>query len=280
MQISGPGSGSFDSGDGRGSRSRSASFKKGRRIGQKVRGTLIKWVSEDMAWVNIDGHRLLAQLQSRPPVGARLTFVIKQLQPNIILKELYEVPESAANTISMANDFDTARTLFENQFRPHAKLMLNAPPEQRQKTFVSLLRDNTKIMSSFLDAVACLHSIQIHIGIDKGMLHYSPWMAPTARRHVGLLRKPVTMSDGNLMTEAIEECEYTSLGMVRAEFLQGEEGTSYRLKVQHVKHSNDLKRYLTTRNHQWISGKLKYLGTAKLPRGKHGGLIAELVFGH
>ncbi len=39
--------------------SRSSSFRQGRRPGQKVRGKLLKWVSEDMAWVEIEGHKLV-----------------------------------------------------------------------------------------------------------------------------------------------------------------------------------------------------------------------------
>lgn len=269
---------SFGFSDGNNGRSRTESFRKGRRLGQKVRGILMKWVSDDMAWVNIDDHRLLAQLQSKPPVGAHLTFIIKQLQPDIILKEVFEVAGTAANAISIANDYDTARTLFENQFRPYVAQIAATSPQHRLSEFVTLMGQDTKLLSSYLDAASCLQVIQVAVGKEKGTLHYSPWLTPTARRHIGVVHPPGTLSEDTPITKSTEECEFQSLGMVRTEFMRKNGNTAYRLLAQHVRHNADLKRYLSTRHHSLSADSLEFLGVAKLPPGKHGGLIAELMF--
>ena len=102
---------------GFGGKSRSDSFKQKHKLGGKIKGKLLKWVSDDMAWVSIDGDKLLAQLHSAHKEGASLTFIIKQLTPDIILKEVFEFSSGSANALDLANNFNTARTLFENRFR-------------------------------------------------------------------------------------------------------------------------------------------------------------------
>lgn len=276
MRIRNSGSGSFGSGT-KGGRNRKDSFKKDHQSGQKVRGTLLKWVSEDMAWVNIDGHKLLAQLQSRPPVGASLTFIIKQLQPEIILKEVFEVSGAASSVITLASDFDTSRTLFENQFRTHALTVAEQPPSSRRVAFTRLLAEHAKLLSTFLDAAACLKAIQHHLGTQlDARLHYSPWIAPTARRHVGLVRTQTSNSSTPLQTT--EECEYDALGMLRTEFLCKADECGYKLYIQNVADIKQLKTYLGKRTHPWLDTPVTCYSISKLPPNKHGGLIAELMF--
>ena len=277
MRIKEGGSGSF--GFSGGSGKRSDSFRQGRKPGQKVRGTLMKWVSDDMAWVNIDGQKLLAQLQSSPPVGAQLTFIIKQLSPNIILKEIFEVSGAAASAISIASNFETARTLFENQFRQYAQSIEETPPQSRLLIFIGLMAEHPKLFAAFTDTTHCLNVINNQLGqAAKGILHYSPWLTPSARRNVGFTRRTITTTDGKSMTESIEECELATLGMIRTEFLCTENETNYRLKIQNVGGIAELKHYIGTRKHPWAAGTMQCMGIAKLPPSSHGGLVAEFMF--
>lgn len=213
MRIRDFGSGFFGFGGGGGSRS--DSFKKGRKPGQKVRGKLVKWVAEDMAWVEIEGHRLLAKLSSKPPVGASLTFVIKQIHPDIILKEVFGARALEENHLSLATDFETARTLFESALRPVADRLEQTRPTNRLAEFTANLSNNTKLLTSFLDAVACLQSINSQIQSESiGTLMYQPWVIPKGRRHVTLIR-----STASNLAESTVEFELNQFGIIRTEFL-------------------------------------------------------------
>ena len=276
MRIRGSDSGSFDSGGGG---SRSNSFRQGRRPGQKVRGTLLKWISEDRAWVSIDGHELLAQLHSSPRAGAQLTFIIRQLTPEIILKEVFESGAAESSTLAMASSFETARTLFENQLRHHVRALSAQPWAKRLDAFVSLLASDKPFLSAFLDATACLETLSRHIDRPptQRLLH-QPWLMPEGRRHITLLRHATAASGSSLLTETIVECELESFGMIRVEFLHRKPDTGYRLKVQQMAKAKELKHYLTTRHHPELLGTVECLGISKLPQSGHGGILAELMF--
>lgn len=81
---------------GQGNRSgseRSARFRKAHRPGQKVRGTILEWRTEELAWVDINGYGLLAQVSRSSPLGLERTFLIVSLSPEITLRELTDRPD-------------------------------------------------------------------------------------------------------------------------------------------------------------------------------------------
>lgn len=72
---------------------RAERFRKAHRAGQKVRGTVVEWRGQGLAWVEIDGYGLLAQLSPDCALGRERTFLVVSLSPNIELKELPDKPE-------------------------------------------------------------------------------------------------------------------------------------------------------------------------------------------
>lgn len=274
MRIRNSGSSFFGFGGGDGNRSES--FKRGKRLGQKVRGTLLKWVSQDMAWVEIDGQKLLAQLHSKPPVGARLTFIIKQLSPEIILKEIFEAPAAGVRALSMAGDFEAARTLFESQLQPSQKALVNLSSRDRLSTFTTLLSENKKLLYAFLDTATCLTTINAAILSDKpDRLSYTPWLVPAARRFISISRPKGESTD---LTESIIEFDLHDFGMVRIEFLFKSPTTSFRLKLQHPSKGKKLVNYITNRQYGDLQGDIQCLGISPLPQSGHGGILAEVMF--
>lgn len=254
--------------------SRSDSFRQGRRKGQKVHGTLLKWVADDMAWVNIDGHKLLAQLQSSPQVGSQLTFLIQELSPNIVLKEIFDLSAEKQAPLSLINSFESARTLFESQWSLTSAKLLKTQPTMRQSAFLSALSEAPKALASYMDTQNCLQQLNDQIDTDtKGQLIYRPWLLPEGRRHISIDRSP---SDSSQFTESIYECELPHLGLTRIEFLHKSQETGYRIKTQYPAHLPQLKKYLTTRSTR--SNSIHLLKTAKLSGKEHGGLLAEILF--
>lgn len=270
MRIGGYGSGF--SGFGGGDKGRSDAFKKGRQPGQKVRGRLIKKVSHDTAWVDIEGHKLLAQIRTDAPEGSLLSFVITQLTPNIILRAVFEPSGIGRTTLTLASSFDTARTLMENQLRPHTTQLEQTAPAERKSVFITLLRSNAKLLAAYLDATNCLKDINNSIGDEAGRLHYAPWQIPAARRHISYTR---TTSG---LIETIAEFDLPNLGMVRSVFLTKDGETGYKLLLQHRRGSAELKQFLSHRNYPLVPGEVKCLDIGQLPQRSHGGIIAELMF--
>ncbi len=251
--------------------SRSDAFKKGRRPGQKVRGKLLKWISDDMAWVEIDGHKLLAQLQSKPPVGSHLTFIINQLHPKILLKEVFGVSRGETETLSFARNFESARTLFENQFRPHISTFKDKDPAHWKQHFLFLLKSNNKLLSTYLDTARSLQAFSESRQASKQEYpFYAPWLIPPSRRQLGILRPQAAHST---LTESIVEFDLEKLGMVRAEFLFQNPQISYRLKLQHPSKIKTLQQHLLN----MLGEQAQCLGVGPLPQREHGGILAELM---
>ncbi|MBI4803937.1 MAG: hypothetical protein HY795_01740 [Desulfovibrio sp.] len=88
MRIRGRGSSSFGSGGQHRESERSERFRKAHRVGQKVSGTIQQWDESGLAWVQIDGHRLLAQVSQDSNLGLERAFLVVSLSPDIVLKEI------------------------------------------------------------------------------------------------------------------------------------------------------------------------------------------------
>lgn len=87
-------SSSFGAGGDAGERDRSGRFRKRHRAGQRVRGVVREWQSQaqGLAWVDIDGHRLLAQLPPDTRLGLERLFLVVSLEPEIVLRALPSRP--------------------------------------------------------------------------------------------------------------------------------------------------------------------------------------------
>ncbi|WP_319543794.1 hypothetical protein [uncultured Pseudodesulfovibrio sp.] len=273
MRIKGYGSGTGNFGSGG---SRSDLFRGKHRLGQKIHGKLIKNIADNMAWVDFNGDRLLAQLATPHPEGSLLLFIIKQLRPQIVLKEITTGYSEGANTLTLASAFDTARALFENRFT--IKLRSNAPirPLLTITDFMFFLAADAELFSCYMDAANCARSISDVLKKSKrGRVVYQPWLAPECRRQVTLVRN---VGEQAGMTESIVEFDHNKMGMVRIELLHKDTTVAYKLKMQRPKHGSALLKYLSTKDYSATSLKLQSLGVTKLPQSGHGGIIAELLF--
>ncbi|QGY41003.1 hypothetical protein GM415_12995 [Pseudodesulfovibrio cashew] len=273
MRIRDSGSHFFGSGGGN---DRSDSFKKGRKKGQKVRGTLVKRVSPELAWVDIEGHKLLAQLPFSPSEGGTLTFLIRQLEPEIILKAIFEPSSAGISALNLAGHFDTARTLFENRLRKHYGALSEDRIQDRLEAFLYCAREDAALLPALLDATRCLEAINSVLDRADGRFHYLPWLIPSARRHVAFVPRQKSSSQ---LVQPTYEFELTGFGMVRVEFISRPPDMAYKVRLQHPARSEALKRYLSSRDRSGFTGGLECLGVSHLPRRNHGGLIAERMFG-
>lgn len=265
------GSGRDTSGFG-GGWSRSDSFRRKYCVGQKVRGILLKHIPDNMAWVEINGDRLLAQLEIPHPEGARLTFLIEQLAPHIVLKELTGRERgNSTNALEAAKTFDVARALFEARFIP---LIQDTPPTVSTSAFFSLLAGSRELYAYYSDTVRCADELTALLGNNRGRFLYQPWLAPESRRQVTFVRQAPDTG----LTEAVVEFDHPAMGLVRAEFLSKNDQATSKLRLQRITHGKTLEHYLATRKHPDLSLQADAPTIAKLPGSQHGGVIAEQLF--
>jgi hypothetical protein len=272
MRISGSGTGNGSFGNGG---SRSDNFRRKHRVGQKVRGLLLKNLPDAMAWVDIDGDRLLAQLESAHPEGSRLFFLVQKLTPQIVLKELPWTGGGKGDGLSLMGDFDTARTLFENRFRPAlSEADLSGKPLPLA-LFLKLLAGSPALRTAYLDAADCARTIGKTLdGAGKGRLLYQPWLAPDGRRQATLIRGGGA-AEG--LTETLVEHDHARMGLVRVQFLTRNNDLTCKVLLQHPEQSTPLARYLASRAHGGPVA-INHLGVGRLPRTSHGGIVAEALF--
>ncbi|BDQ32874.1 hypothetical protein [Pseudodesulfovibrio portus] len=267
------GSGKDTSGFG-GSGSRSDSFRRKHHLKKKVRGVLLKNVEDNMAWVEIDGDRLLAQLEVIHPEGTRLTFVIEQLSPNIVLKELKGGGrQGGGGVLDRANAFDSARALFEARFISFIQDPDTPRPCITSGDFFTILAGSRELLARYADAVRCADGLTESLDDGRGRFLYQPWLAPGSRRQVTFVRKT---PEG--LTEAVVEFDHPSMGLVRAEFLHKNDRVACKLKMQHMAHAEPLTRYLASRVHPNLAAQADPPHITKLPQRCHGGVIAEHLF--
>ncbi|EGB13883.1 hypothetical protein DND132_0668 [Pseudodesulfovibrio mercurii] len=272
MRISGSGSGGSSFGG-----SRSDRFRNRHRPGQKVRGVLLKNLPDAMAWVDIDGERLLAQLETVHPEGSRLLFLIQQLAPRIVLKELSGgAPHGqTATTLSRIGDFDSARTLFENRFRTALRQADRFGRPLPLPDFLALLAATPPLHAAYQDAANCADALSAILHTSARVtLAYQPWLAPAALRQTTIVR---TADTGTGLTETVVEFDHPRMGLTRVQFLHKADALSCRVQLQHPEHADTLARYLDTRKHPQAPFQIQLLGVTKLPRTQHSGLLAELL---
>jgi hypothetical protein len=272
VRISGSGTGGYGGGG-----SRSDRFRNRHRPGQKVRGVLVKNLPDAMAWVDIDGERLLAQLETTHPEGSRLLFLVQQLVPRIVLKELSGGAHgNAAGALGRVSDFDSARTLFENRFRPALKQAGRFGRPLPLPDFLTLLAAAPALHAAYQDAANCARPLSLALQeAGKGALLYQPWLAPTGLRQATIVRHA---GDASHLTEILIEFDHARMGLTRVQFLRKTDTLSCRVQLQHPEHATALSRYLDTRRPPGSPLRIQHLGVAKLPRASHGGLLAELLF--
>ena len=263
-----------NSGSGGGSRDRSNLFKRSHHVGQKVRGRVVNTVADGLAWVDVDGHRLLAQLGGKPPVNSILTFQIQQLTPQIVLKVLFGINGVDSSTLDKAGSFEAARTLFESVATEAINGLQNTSSEERRLRFFSKLAKDSELALRFLDVVSCVNEMFKPTSNDFTM-HYQPWRIPEGRRHITIVKRP--QNEGSILT-AITECELPILGMTRVESLSTAETVSVRVYAQRPAENEPLKSFLKQSPFGESCKLFNFLGVFKLPEGGNGGLLTEHIF--
>lgn len=96
MKVGSQSSSGFEGGgQDSGSEKRKQVFRRQRTLGQEVEGEVLKSLNSGLAWVDVGGLELIAQLPFEPRPGQRLLLRIESLKPEISLKFIKKTYASA-----------------------------------------------------------------------------------------------------------------------------------------------------------------------------------------
>ncbi|OLN31016.1 hypothetical protein DVDV_0138 [Desulfovibrio sp. DV] len=126
MRVTGGYGGSGQPSSGGKDRSDPQAFRRGRRVGQIVRGRLVSPGPGGLFWVVVAGHKLLAALDHEPAPGRELVFRIEGLEPDLLLRDITPPPSAADDPVLLLAALTDARSKFEALL--HRLPPVDAPP--------------------------------------------------------------------------------------------------------------------------------------------------------
>jgi len=262
---------------GAGNQERAEAFRRTHHVGQKVHGRLIRWEGPGLAWVNIGNQPLLAQIQSRPAHGARLTFIIKKLKPEIMLKEIFGGSQAGLPVFDLIKDFTALRAEFEAAGASIWSTFSAGNNESvNRQSFFEKLKNDEDTALAFQAVTASAARINSFLASNETFFYW-PWMQPGGRSQAAVVRrKPQDDSPDMSFFEMTNEFESANFGLVQINTLYRHPTVGYRILAQILPHAGSIKRRLTPLP---FPGNLEVncIGLERLPANKHGGILSELL---
>ncbi len=235
MRVSGGYSGGTPSGgDGR-DRSDPQAFKRGRQVGQIVRGRLLAPGPQGLFWVNLAGHKLLAALDHEPSPGRELVFRIERLEPELLLRDITPPPSAVDDPALLLAALADARSRFEALFHRGPDLFTEAgqpapsaplAPLAARKRLFDWLASTPEAAGLHGRLLELLRLASAFLPAQAGRPVYLPWAFPGLDASEGLVTRSgrtFTLRLFGRLAEAGRVSGIFSLSMGRA---------SYRLSLE------------------------------------------------
>lgn len=163
---------------------RAAVFRQGRRVGDRLSGTVVSAADGGHAWVEVDGQRLLARLEVAAAPGDTLEFVITSLHPEIVLRTIQGRAGGqggGAGDSELAARYRAARDAFWLRLR-ETETADTQPCAQKDSR--DLFRDRLcrfpELTLAFMEAVHALSAVRALPVMRQGALWLAPWRLPRA----------------------------------------------------------------------------------------------------
>ena len=305
MRVNRYGSGYGGPGGGSGgdSRARAARFRRRYRVGQALRGELLRHDPSGLAWVAIDSVPLLARLESSPRIGQTLHFQVVSLYPEIVLRELSPdaAPDRGPVLPGLIRSFQAARLAFERAasglppFSP-------APNRDRRGAFLDHVGVDAEASGSLAECLALVAAINAELARSgSARFHYPPWLVPGGQG-VELLVKRAGGADASpadapflpapasgpdippterppdaAFLEATLAATLPLLGPLLVQVLHLGERSSYRVLLEQAHSTPALKRLLAGPLADFLPPGAACLGVERMPKYQHGGVLPVLL---
>lgn len=285
MRIRGQSTGGF-SGGGRESGSEREVFRRGHRVGDRVRGRILGPAGHGLTLVQAGGHRLTAGIADPPPPGTVLDFLVTGLDPDIVLKVIHPAAASGMSPADLLGSIATLAARLES-LPLTAKAATAATLPERYRDFILLARRSPET-AGLLRELSRLHALVDRLlsrGLPPGSgmigatgrLRYrrTPWLLPGARSQELLIRKD---SDRGFV-EIILGFTLDLLGRAEVRLLSRPDDAGYRLLAERTEHAGAIgERIEAEFRHLAPSGAVaRCLGSFPLPRPEAIGVLARLL---
>ncbi|WP_031386202.1 hypothetical protein [Desulfonatronum thiodismutans] len=280
-------------------------FRADNRVDERISGTFLGWDGPGIGWVDFQGTKLLARMASRPEVGSRLHFLVKQLFPDIILQEL--------SSSDLPGTFPLLQRLWTEQSRLDASLAslwssvmsdnnleqgpivnLELDPTQGWvhclagplAAWRKLLDQHTEARQNLQRLYTALEPINAELAARGiGRFFALPWLSHRVRG-AGLLLGGAPGRAGQTTSgppgpQAVFTCTHPLLGQMEMHFvLSGSHlGWTLHLDLEALPSQTiaSVSDWLQRAFPRPLSGALSFLGVKPLPAGRHSGLLSRLL---
>ncbi|OEU71517.1 MAG: hypothetical protein BA863_07870 [Desulfovibrio sp. S3730MH75] len=258
--------------------SRIAVFRKKYKVGEVLHGRLLKWEKQKLGWVEVNDQTLLANISSSPTPGDSLIFLVEQLYPDIILKEISadELSQGGffVNPADITREFVAKRAAFEAQSR---SIISNAYGQNaisnadKPTHFLQVIEEDSKSLILYFETLECVS--KLNSALKHSSLHYLPWLMPLAlNQEIVLKVKEDVQNQDNSFYELFYAFDHPSSA-----------SQSMRLKIMYKKPQCGFKLLTDSQNlsillaPQFKENFPEYLGIEKIPPHYAGGFLSELL---
>ncbi|MBU1248586.1 MAG: hypothetical protein KKB70_07810 [Proteobacteria bacterium] len=271
----GQASGDSDTSLMHGKEERARLFKSRHHVGQNIRGIFLRSDPSGLAWISFDGLALLTGLESPPPPGTRLHFIIQALHPDILLRETRDDGGgSGQTTANHVQAFDALRTSFETGARDILLAQAApAPPliERRDRLFEALSAQDQKRFLATAEALANINGRLSATGTTR--LYYLPWLLPALRMDL-ILRKERKNDLDYLEISLGYETQGAGAVQMRILARPGRAGVrAYLERHEHLPAAESVLRALGPH----LDENIIVLGAVPQKKYAHGGILSELL---
>ncbi len=262
-------------GDGR-DRSDPRAFRRGRQVGQIVRGRLVAPGPGGLFWVVVAGHKLLASLDHEPVPGVELVFRIERLDPDLVLRDITPPPSSRSDPALLLAALTDARSRFEHflpgfPFPPGGILDLTAA----RRRFAAFLAAVPEAGAAYERTRSLFRLAAGFLAAGEGRPLYAPWVHPGLTQSE-LLAAPIR--NGNVRGFALRLFgRLPGAGRILAEAWWRPGDAFCRLTAEHPQAAEDIMAGFSRVRFGRAEITPRRTPCARLPEALAGGLLAPLL---
>ncbi|MFW5837498.1 MAG: hypothetical protein ACOCVM_05775 [Desulfovibrionaceae bacterium] len=245
---------------------RTEAFRRSHRVGQHVRGTLVRWEGPGLGWVDIDGHWLLARLGGGASPGQVLEFEITRLTPDIVLRQLGHPAGGEGGLVDACRELSLARVRLEA-----SKAFASAGNTGGREAFLSALAQDPGAVDRLAQLMALQEEVNQGLG-GRARFGYAPWLIPGARR-VELLTLSGTGPETD-NPDLLLGLELPRMGAARVHFTETRASEGFWIYLERLELRRDFLAFVEL--HSDLLDGLACLGVLALPPEATVGLLGEL----
>lgn len=162
-------------------RSNAQAFRRGREVGQVVRGRLVGPAEGGLSWVAVAGHTLLASLDHAVPPGQELLFRIERLVPELVLKDITPPAAFETDPARVLADLTGARAALERRIAGLFPDTPSGPPldlTAARRHFLAALAADPSLRAAWERVNELARLISAWLPSSEGRLRFVPWILP------------------------------------------------------------------------------------------------------